>query len=245
MSMRRVLGLGMASMESPIRVFLLHRYELLVEVLSACLRDYSQVSVVGTARSLDEAKKKWNLDEVDVLLIDAAFDRHQKRSLVRTISWLRPRLKVIALGVESDQEIAELIEAGASGYVPLDASLATLGETLRAVCDGTPPCAPQVAAVIADRMVTLVRQSAGAPPNSLPLGFRLTPREREILELLAKGLRNKEIAKELGVSLATVKVHVHHVLEKFEVHDRREAVRRAYETGVLELPADSPVFRSV
>ncbi|MCP4660475.1 MAG: response regulator transcription factor [bacterium] len=231
-------------MESSIRVFFLHRYELLVEVLTACLRDHPLVSVVGTAHNLDEAKKKWHLDEVDVLLIDAAFDRNQKRSLVRTISWLRPRLKVVPLGVESEQEIAELIEAGASGYVPLEASLAGFAETLRAVCAGKPPCAPRVAAVLADRMVTLGRQNDEAPSSSLPLGFRLTRREREVLELLAKGLRNKEIAKEFGISLATVKVHVHHLLEKFEVHDRRDAVRRAYETGLLELPPGSPGLRS-
>lgn len=230
-------------MKPAIRVFFLHRYELLVEVLTACLRDHPLVSVVGTARNLDEAKKRWRLDEVDVLLIDAAFDRHQRRSLVHTISWLRPTLKVVPLGVESEQEIAELIEAGASGYVPLEATLAGLTETLRAVCAGMPPCTPQVAAAIADRMVTLVRQNTSFSSRSLPLGFRLTPREREVLELLSKGLRNKEIAKQFGVSLATVKVHVHHVLEKFEVHNRREAVRRAYESGILELPPEAPGLR--
>jgi len=226
-------------MESLIRIFLIHRYAILVEALTVAFRNHPEVRVVGSASSPDAAKKHLSPDKVDILLIDASFDRDGKRSLIRMITWLHPRLKVVPLGVGGEDEIAKFIEAGASGYVPGEATTADFIEILRAVRAGTPPCSSQVARIVGDKLVSLSRQQQEHPERSVPPVSLLTRREKEILGLLAEELQNQEIAKKLGISIATVKVHVHHIFEKFAVHSRRDAVRRAYELDLLEVPSDA------
>jgi DNA-binding NarL/FixJ family response regulator len=131
----------------------------------------------------------------------------------------------------------DLLEAGAHDYVLRQASFSELIRTISGVYRGQPPCSPRVAASVCARIVELAGERRR---RRILRDVRLTPREEEILGLVAEGLRNKEIATRLRITLATVKNHVHNLLEKLQANGRREAIRRAYENGLLENPLPAP-----
>lgn len=218
----------------PIRIYILHRYQLLIEALESSLRDHPAVTVIGTANEIRPALDSLSTMAVDVVLLDGHLARGESRPTIRQLkAVVRPELKILPLGLENDREILECLEAGASGYVPSDASLEDLVETLEAVHRGSAPCSAQLAASVIARIAELSHQLRQHPPRRLPSGTRFTPREQEILHLLIEGRRNKEIAKRLFIALPTVKIHVHKILKKMQVKNRREAVQLALESGLL------------
>jgi len=166
---------------------------------------------------------------VDVILIDAT--SHPERALARLPS-LRERLpasKLVVLGLaKEDERIVDFIEAGADGYVLQESSAARLAEAILAIYDGTLACSSRIASLVLDRILELSR---GREPDHEVEA--LTGREREVLQLIARRLGNKEIARQLGISNQTAKNHVHNILKKLGVHSRREAIRVALERGVL------------
>ena len=138
-------------------------------------------------------------------------------------------MKVIVTGLsDSEAAILQYIEAGVSGYVLRDDSVETMLTTIRAVHAGEAVISPSVAAALMARLAELAELAKAAGGNSpvttsdaLP---DLTPREREVLSLIALGLSNSEIAERLTLELGTVKNHVHHILEKLNVSSRQDAV---------------------
>ncbi|MES1241644.1 MAG: response regulator transcription factor [Acidobacteriota bacterium] len=198
---------------------------------------FQEAVAVSLARQLDlvlVAEKELEAPgcSVDILLVDAS--GNAGKALERL--WeLRERLgdaRPIVLGLEPEDEelLLDFIEAGARGYVLRSASPARLAEVIRSVHLGETPCSPRIVASVVERISCLARQRE-APDGPEP--GALTAREREILALMAKGLRNKEIGRQLRITAQTVKNHVHSILEKLHVHRRREAVRLACERGVL------------
>lgn len=128
--------------------------------------------------------------------------------------------RIVALGIpETPHRVIACAEAGVAGYIPKDATFAELVSTVRHVQAGEACCSPRIAAALFQRLAERVGTGATAAG--------LTPREREILTLIDQGLSNKEIASRLHIELATVKNHVHHILEKLHVHRRGEAAARA------------------
>ncbi len=222
-------------MRPPIRIFVLHRFRLLIEALVRTLRRYRRVSVVGFTSDFDQAVRALSTQDVDVVLVEVDPGKSRLPQMIRDLKEALPSLRVLPLGLDERQEILECIEAGASGYVPRGASLEQLLEIIQMVHQGSAPCPPEVAASVFARMAELAREGRDPSPRSLPEP-QLTPREMDVLKLIAKGLRNKEIGQHLGIALSTVKNHVHVVLEKLRVRHRREAIRSAYETGLLEDP---------
>lgn len=216
----------------PIRIYILHRYQLLIEALESALEHHPMVTVVGTANEVRPVFECLATVPIDVLLLDGHLTGGETRPAIRQLKAVaRPDLKILPLGLESDHEILECLEAGASGYLPSDASLDDLVETLSAVQRGTALCSAQLAASVIARIAELSQQLRQRPPRRLPGGIRFTPREQEILRLLIEGRRNKEIAKQLFIALPTVKIHVHKILKKMQVRNRREAAQLALESG--------------
>ena len=140
-------------------------------------------------------------------------------------AWL-PRLRPIVLGVRDEAEIISYAEAGAVGYLPCDGTIADLVGLIEAVARGELLCSPRVAHALIRQVATLAAHRAPAvlPPNP---GSRrlngLTEREQEIVRLMAAGLSNREIAGRLFIAVATVKNHVHNVLDKLDVRSRADA----------------------
>jgi DNA-binding NarL/FixJ family response regulator/class 3 adenylate cyclase len=144
--------------------------------------------------------------------------------------------KVVMLTTfDMDEYVYDALRAGASGFLLKDVPPEQLVEGIRAVASGDALLAPSITRRVIEEFV----QRAPGVPRELPTSVQeLTPREREVLELLARGRSNAEIAQELFVSETTVKTHVAHVLTKLGVRDRVQAVVFAYESGIVE-PGDA------
>jgi DNA-binding NarL/FixJ family response regulator len=140
----------------------------------------------------------------------------------------------LPFGLKTEQDIVDFIEVGANGYLLKHASFADLLQCIEAARREQAFCSLPIAASVSSRIEELAQQ-AHSPPD-VP-AIPVTSREREVLLCLADGLPNKEIAKRLGVRTPTVKNHVHNILKKLGAASRREAARRAYELGLLEVPS--------
>jgi DNA-binding NarL/FixJ family response regulator len=156
--------------------------------------------------------------------IDATLD------LIRHATSQRSDAAVVVLGfLESEEQIAQLAEAGANGYVPAHASFQEMLSVVQSARKGEFACTTDVTYVLFSRLAELARnQETNCFQTS-----GLTIRERQVLELLAEGLSNKEISNSLCISEVTVKNHVHRLLGKVGVRDRRVAARLPHNTGQI------------
>jgi DNA-binding NarL/FixJ family response regulator len=144
------------------------------------------------------------------------------------IKAVTPSAKVIMLTARTDEDaLVRAIAAGCSGFVKKDDAIDTLFEAIVAAYDDETISSP-------DDLAPLLRQLR---PTSRGLGANVTPRERQVLLLIASGLVNKEIAAQLGLRLNTVRNHVQNILEKLNTHSKLEAVATAVREGIIDYPA--------
>lgn len=217
-------------------MLLIHRYRLLSEAIVGSLSSDGRISCAGSADSRVRAMEKMRSVEVDVALVDASLGPREVRETIREIKEFFPSVNVLYLGNDGGDEILEFIEAGASGYVSPQASFSEMLDVIEAVSRGRTPCSPRVAASVLARIEKLAGERPRRDPSELERKVQLTPRETQVLQLVATGMRNKEIARHLDIKLPTVKNHVHKILDKFQVRGRRDAIRLAFECGLLDDP---------
>jgi two-component system, NarL family, nitrate/nitrite response regulator NarL len=174
------------------------------------------ILVVGaTSDPAQSVAEFWNLTP-DLVLLDVAAE--ERVPAIGVLVAAIPEVKVVAFAVpEIESDIIACAEAGVAACVTREASFDELVATIERVGSGESLCSPQVAAVLLRRVATLAAARSGEPAASL------TSREREILDLIAEGLSNKQIAQLLCIEVPTVKNHVHNLLEKLDVHSRHEA----------------------
>jgi DNA-binding NarL/FixJ family response regulator len=191
--------------------------------------------VVGEAGDGLEAVEAANRLRPDVVLMDVRMPNLDGIAAARRIVESGVRSKVVMLTTfDMDEYVFEALRAGASGFLLKDVPPERLVAGIRGVASGEALLAPSVTQRLIETYVG--RGSAKAPPQTIE---ELTTREREVLELLARGLSNAEIAETLVVSETTVKTHVAHVLDKLDLRDRVQAVVFAYECGLVR-PGERP-----
>ena len=206
----------LATQPKAIRVFIVTDVRLYRDGLSALLGRAGHIAVVGAAGSIHEGVERARELQPDVVLLDTGAGSNA--GAARDLLEAAPRARVVALAApESEEDIIALAEAGVLGYVTRDESLDNLVMTIESVARDEMACSPWMATVLVRRVQAL----AAARPRPTQ---RLTAREAEILELIAQGLSNKEIAARLFIEVTTVKNHVHNILEKLGVSRREEAV---------------------
>jgi two-component system, NarL family, nitrate/nitrite response regulator NarL len=202
------------------RVFVVASVRLYREGLAAMLPRRDGITLVGTAESWAACADELRALKPDVVLIDMAVA--DGSNAIREIVTGTDGVKVVALAVpESERDVIAYAEAGVSGYVTREESLDDLVAAVESAARGQVTCSPRVAAALLRRVTALSNPSPGGSAS------RLTRREAEIAALLDEGLSNKEIAQRLCIELATVKNHVHSILEKLDVHSRFEVAQRA------------------
>lgn len=185
-------------------------------VAEALQRDH-RFTVSGCVANLAEALDRVRDEQPEIALVD--MQTLEVRAAVQALRVAAPGVRVVALSVpESVNDVIACAEAGVSGFVTTDSSIAGLLETLEGVAQEELPCSPRIAASLLHRVGVLAADRR--PPRSEP---QLTTRERQILGLIDQELSNKEIARRLGIEVATVKNHVHNLLEKLHVQRRGEA----------------------
>lgn len=214
-------------MTTRIRVLVVDDQALFREGLRAVLSADAGLEVVGEAANGEEALRACERLRPDVVLMDLKMPELDGVAATRRLHVQHPRARVVVLTTfDDDERVFEALRAGAVGYLLKDASAARLGEAIRAAARGESFLHPAVASKV---IAELSRLRARAPvPQAL-----VTPRELEVLQRLARGASNKEIAAALFVSEGTVKNHVTSILEKLGVSSRTEAAVRAKELGLV------------
>jgi len=205
-----------------LRVFVVAGDPLARAGLIAMLQDQPGVEIVGQGASADAVSGALSAADPDVILWDTAPDASE--GLDRLAALDAPAHPLVAL-VSAPADAAEALAAGARGVLPRDAPPEVLGVALQAAAAGLVVSDPAFAA----------EAWPGRERGAAPLVEDLTPRELEVLQLLAEGLSNKEIARRLGTSEHTVKFHVNAILGKLGAHSRTEAVTRAARLGLIIL----------
>lgn len=214
-----------------IRVAIACDIRLYREGLSLHLAREERLGVVGTASSREETHRIAREVTPDVLLLDMAMPGSLE--IVHEVHDIAPDTRVLALTIpEADAAVIACAEAGVAGFVTREATIADLVEAICSAARGEACMSPRAAAALLRRVGAL---AADRPAASPPRG-ELTAREREIVELVALGLSNKAIAARLHVELATVKNHVHNILDKLQVRRRGEIA-----ASLGRPPASSPV----
>jgi DNA-binding NarL/FixJ family response regulator len=210
---------------APIRIVVADDHPIVRAGIVGLLETAPGIEVVGEAADGAEAVELAASEHPDLVLMDLRMPGVDGASATASIVAAGGGTRVLVLTTyETDDHILAAIEAGASGYLLKAAPQAEILAGIRAVAAGETVLAPSIAA----KLVSRVRADAAsaAPPA-------LSPREREVLVLVAEGRSNPEIAKALYIGEATVKTHLLHVFEKLGVNDRTRAVTRAMELGLI------------
>lgn len=214
------------------RVLIADDHELTRLALRNVLAGERDLEVVGEARTGREAVNLCRDLQPDLMLMDIRMPELDGLAATRAIKESCPRVSVLIVTMYEDPNyLLEALKAGAAGYLLKDATQREVVTAVRQVLRGESLLNPGLATQLLRRMV----DEAKAPPQPVE---RLTPRELEVLELVARGLTNREIGRELVVSVGTVKLHVEHIIGKLGVSDRTQAAVRAVQMGLVTPAAE-------
>jgi DNA-binding NarL/FixJ family response regulator len=211
----------------PIRVLIADDHTLLRAGIRALLEDMEGIEVVAEAADGREALKLIKVHRPDILLTDIAMPGVGGLDLTERVGREHFHTRVVILSMHKDEEyVRRAVLAGAAGYLLKDSDTEELSLALRAVARGETYLSPAVST----RLVADYRKQASA--RSGPAG-NLTPRQKEILQLIAEGMTTKVIAKRLGISTKTVEWHRAHLMQRLGIHDVVSLVRYAIRVGLI------------
>lgn len=218
--------------DEPIRVLVVDDQELFRRGLTMLLTAEPGIDVVGQAGDGEEGATLAASVAPDVVLLDIRMPRRTGLEACSAIKQAVPSAKIIMLTVSDEEaDLYEAVKSGASGYLLKDSSIEEVAQAVRVVADGQSLISPSMAVKLIDEFKQMSR-----PEREQVGGLRLTERELEVLRLVARGLNNREVAKQLFISENTVKNHVRNILEKLQLHSRMEAVMYAVKEKLLDLP---------
>jgi DNA-binding NarL/FixJ family response regulator len=213
-------------MEDTVRVLIAEDHPLFREGMRGRLDRVADVAVVGEAASGDEAVELAHKLEPHIILMDIKMPGLNGIEATREIQRANPQIGILVLTMfEDDDSVFAAMRAGAKGYLLKDSGGEGVVHAIRAVASGEAVFGPGVA----ERMIGFFSAPRAAPKRAFP---ELTEREEEVLSLVAQGKSNREIARQLFVSLKTVRNHVSNILLKLQVADRAQAVIRARDAGM-------------
>jgi DNA-binding NarL/FixJ family response regulator len=216
----------------PVRVIVVDDQALVREGLMTLLQTAAGIDPVGSAADGEQAVAICARLHPDVVLMDLRMPVLDGVEATRRIRAAHPEIEVVVLTTHADDEsILGALRAGARGYLTKDAGLAEIARAVHAAAAGQGLLDPTVQAALLAAASSPAAGRSDRAPNT-PAPDELTPREVEVLALIAQGLSNSEIAATLVVSEATVKTHINHVFSKIGARDRAQAVHYAYTHGI-------------
>jgi DNA-binding NarL/FixJ family response regulator len=207
----------------PIRIFIVEDHHVVRMGLQAMLRGEPDMTVVGTASSAEEALRLLSEIKADVLLTDLRMPDMSGVELLAELAAVHPEIRTAVLtNYHSDEDVFSAIKAGAKGYILKSARMEEILEAIRVLHSGSRWIPSHIAKQLADRVSRA----------------QLSAREAEILGLVARGMRNREIAEKLFISENTVRNHILNLLQKLGTTHRTEAVALAIQQGLVRLEDD-------
>lgn len=213
-------GHTLSAIAKRIRVLCVDDHRIVREGIIAVIGRQPDMEVVGAAGTGLQAVELFEQTRADVTLMDLQLPMLSGLQAIRRIRALDESARIIVLTTfHGDEDIAQSLDAGAASYLLKDAILDDLARVVRDVHQGGRPLSEEVHRILASRATTR----------------RLTSREVDVLELMAQGLRNKEVAGVLGITEETAKVHVKNILGKLHVSDRTAAVTLALRRGIIHM----------
>lgn len=188
------------------------------ESLTVLIDGTENIRCVSAHRTAEEALRQIPLKKPDVVIMDISLPEMSGIECVKQLKTLRPQLQILMLTMyENSQQVFESLKAGASGYLVKRTSPAEILKAIEDVHGGASPMSGKIARAVVEYFQSLEQKPSPSAPH-------LSPREKEILDLLVKGYRYKEIADALSISFETVRFHLKNIYEKMHVHSRTEAV---------------------
>jgi DNA-binding NarL/FixJ family response regulator len=211
-------------MDSVHRVVLVEDHDLVREGLRTVLSQNDDIEIVGEASAVEQAVHITSETSPDLILLDLRLGDEDGTDVARRLRAEGFAGKILVLSVhDSSRNLREALSAGADGYLLKNVSGANLAEGIRKAIAGD--------TVIGEEFVSKLIEDAA---RGVDFGRSdVTPREQEVLELVAEGLANREIAERLNISTRTAQKHVENLFKKFGVHDRTELVTHAFRIGLL------------
>ncbi|HTA24040.1 MAG TPA: response regulator transcription factor [Terriglobales bacterium] len=214
-----------------VQVFILAENRLLREALARILNKKSDIRVVGASAFAPDIVQQIVAAAPHVLLCDSATVALSELRLVSEVRVAMPDVKVVMVGMESEREtFLKAVRDGIVGYVLKEASAMEVAACVRAVANGEAVCPPALC-------IALFEQLVNPAPHAEAFVFKhnlgLTRREQQLVQMISRGLTNKEIAAQLNLSEQTVKNHVHRMLRKLGASDRLGAVERCRVPGAV------------
>jgi DNA-binding NarL/FixJ family response regulator len=213
-----------------IRILLVDDHQLMRKGLRSMLAEVADIEVIGEAADGRAALQMVGDTAPDLVVMDISMPDLNGIDATRQILEKAPRTRVLTLSMHSDKQLVGLVlEAGASGFVLKDAEPGQLVEAIRTVAGGRVYLSPTVADLVLDKYV---RHRPGDRPGSVS---KLTPREREVLQLISEGVHTKTIASKLHVSPKTVETHRRNIMKKLGVDNVAELTKHAIRAGLTSL----------
>jgi DNA-binding NarL/FixJ family response regulator len=208
----------------PLRVVLIDDHALVREGLRSVLSVFDDLDIVAEADNTDAAIKAVLTHHPDVVLLDLQLHNEDGADVVRALAARNMDVAVLVLSVHDDaQRLRNVLRAGARGYLLKNARPDELARGIRQVAAGRWVIGDELLGLLIDAFI-------GTAPVGVPA---VTPREREVLDLLAEGLANRAVAEHLGISTRTAQKHVENLFKKFNVHERGELIGIATRSGLL------------
>jgi two-component system response regulator NreC len=219
---------------STLKVLLVEDHVIVRQGVSALLDEEPDIAIVGEASDGSQALALVQKLRPDIVLMDLSLPGLGGVEATRQIRELYPGVRVLVLSMyDSEEYVFRALRAGASGYVLKQSTSTELVLALRAVAAGSTFLSPSISQIlISDYMRRVETQQSDDEALSI-----LTPREREVLQLIAQGLSNRQIAEKLHISVKTVETHRGNMMNKLDVHDRAGLVKFAMDSGMVSLEA--------
>ena len=213
------------------KILLADDHKVLRSGLRRILEDHDDLEVVGEAADGREAVDLANSLEPDIVVMDIGMPQMNGMEATRQILSKHPRMNVLILSMYADENyVVQVLRAGARGYLLKDTAEEDLIDAVRSVAGGTPFFSPKIARLLVGDSMQRLRNEAASDTYEL-----LTPREREVLQLIAEGKSNKEVAQHLFVSPTTVETHRARIMDKLDLHSTAEIVLYAVRKGIVRL----------
>jgi len=202
-----------------IKILLIEDNRLLREGIAAMLNEHGGLEVVARSEDGDAVRRLKSLGSPpDVVLLDLGLEKANSLKLMALLQEELPVAKIIAMDILPDHvDIVEFVKAGGAGFILKNAPLHDWIETIKTVAAGTKVLPPVLTQSLFTQIVDLALKNGGGIPAD---AIQFTSREREVVDLIAEGLSNKEIAESLHIATFTVKSHVHNILEKLALSTR-------------------------